>query len=138
MGDYADFCESYGGSASDPDFMDKWLDQYASGTESLDKYISKSEEIKFKSKYNLPDKAWSQIKEYVFIFKKNSLRKHHEVNSHITEHGLWDNFTEIRSMNDHGNDKIVHGITRMHFKVICQILEITGGNGDPLIKSEKY
>ncbi|ENM5855746.1 hypothetical protein NTE09_003784 [Vibrio mimicus] len=25
MGDYADFCESYGGSASDPEFMDRWL-----------------------------------------------------------------------------------------------------------------
>ena len=26
MGDYADFCESYGGSAGDPEFMDKWLE----------------------------------------------------------------------------------------------------------------
>ncbi len=29
MSDYQDFCESYGGCASDPDFMDKWLDEYA-------------------------------------------------------------------------------------------------------------
>ncbi|GAB3535644.1 hypothetical protein [Photobacterium alginatilyticum] len=29
MGDYSDFCESFGGSASDPDFMDNWLDTYA-------------------------------------------------------------------------------------------------------------
>ena len=29
MGDYQDFCEAYGGCASDPDFMDNWLDKYA-------------------------------------------------------------------------------------------------------------
>ena len=29
MGDYQDFCESFGGCASDPDFMDDWLDKYA-------------------------------------------------------------------------------------------------------------
>ncbi|WP_318454956.1 hypothetical protein [Photobacterium leiognathi] len=28
MGDYADFCEMYGGSAGDPDFMDKWIDEH--------------------------------------------------------------------------------------------------------------
>ena len=28
MGDYQDFCESFGGCASDPDFMDKWMDEY--------------------------------------------------------------------------------------------------------------
>jgi len=30
MSDYQDFCESYGGCASDPDFMDDWMDQYLS------------------------------------------------------------------------------------------------------------
>ena len=28
MGDYADFCESFGGSASDPDFMDRWMEEH--------------------------------------------------------------------------------------------------------------
>lgn len=28
MSDYQDFCESFGGCASDPDFMDKWMDEY--------------------------------------------------------------------------------------------------------------
>jgi len=28
MSDYQDFCESFGGCASDPDFMDKWMNQY--------------------------------------------------------------------------------------------------------------
>jgi len=28
VSDYQDFCESFGGCASDPDFMDKWMDEY--------------------------------------------------------------------------------------------------------------
>ena len=40
MSDYSDFCESYGGSASDPDFMDDWLNKYASETKSQINNIS--------------------------------------------------------------------------------------------------
>ncbi len=58
MSDYSDFCESYGGSASDPDFIDKWLDQYTSGIALVEKYISKDEEVKFKEEYALSDTAW--------------------------------------------------------------------------------
>ncbi|EJC7121665.1 hypothetical protein MZJ48_002852 [Vibrio parahaemolyticus] len=36
MGDYADFCEMYGGSAGDPDFMDEWLEKYAVHDDSED------------------------------------------------------------------------------------------------------
>ena len=138
MGDYADFCESYGGTANDPDFMDRWLDQYASGSTSVDRYISKSEESKFISEYDLSDIEWQQVKSYVAIFIDQSLKKHHEVNNYITGQDQWDKFTEIRSMNDHGNGKVVHGITRKHFKLICEILEITGGDGDPLLHDERY
>lgn len=28
MSDYQNFCESFGGCASDPDFMDKWMEEY--------------------------------------------------------------------------------------------------------------
>jgi len=34
MGDYSDFCEEFGGSASDPDFMDQWIETYLC-TESI-------------------------------------------------------------------------------------------------------
>ena len=30
MSDYQDFCEMFGGEASDPDFFDNWLQEYAS------------------------------------------------------------------------------------------------------------
>jgi hypothetical protein len=138
MSDYSDFCESYGGCASDPDFMDDWLDNHASGAKSVSKVISKKEELSLKFEYKLTDKSWKQVKEYASIYRKNSLTKHHEVNNYITSNGLWGNFSEMRSMNDHGNEKVVKGITEMYFKLICELLEITGGNGDPLIKAEKY
>jgi len=138
MGDYSDFCESYGGDASDPDFMDNWLEKYASGNTPIDKYISKNEENKFKQEYKLTDKAWEQVKEYVLIYKKHSFKQHYEVNNYITKNSLWGNFTEMRSMNDHGSNVIVHGITKKYFRLICEILEITGANGKPLIKAEKY
>jgi hypothetical protein len=34
MSDYQEFCESYGGCASDPDFMDDWMDKYLSNDNS--------------------------------------------------------------------------------------------------------
>lgn len=35
MSDYQDFCESFGGCASDPDFMDSWFNEYLSKDDSL-------------------------------------------------------------------------------------------------------
>jgi hypothetical protein len=138
MGDYADFCESYGGSANDPDFMDRWLDEYASGPAAIDRFISKAEEVDFKTEYELSNLEWDQVKKYVAIFNEQSLKKHHEVNEYIGTHGMWDQFSKIRSMNDHGNGKVVHGITPKHFKLVCEILKITGGDGDPLKHAERY
>lgn len=36
MGDYADFCEMYGGNAGDPDFMDQWIDDHVMAYEDTD------------------------------------------------------------------------------------------------------
>lgn len=104
----------------------------------VEKLISKDEVKIIKQDYKLTEKEWKQVKEYVLIYKNNFLSKHHEVNSYITKNNLWDDFSEIRAMNDHGSNKIVEGITKKHFKLVCEILKITGGNGDPLIKSERY
>lgn len=105
---------------------------------TVENVISNDEEIKLKREYRLTDLAWKQVIEYVLIYKNKSFQEHHEVNNYITNNNLWGNFTEMRSMNDHGSNKIVHGITDKYYSLICNILKITGGNGDPLIKSEKY
>lgn len=58
MGDYADFCEMYGGSASDPDFMDNWLDEYASPSSEDEEWYQENEE---KSHYDILLKHLSSI-----------------------------------------------------------------------------
>ena len=45
MGDYQDFCEAYGGCASDPDFMDNWLDKYARPDNYKVKRVAKNKEL---------------------------------------------------------------------------------------------
>lgn len=49
MSEYAEFCESYGGSASDPEFMDNWLDKYASPEDEVLWYVENEK----KSHYDL-------------------------------------------------------------------------------------
>lgn len=59
MSDYSDFCEMYGGSASDPDFMDNWLDEYVSLTPSSEEeWYQENEE---KSHYDILLKHLSSI-----------------------------------------------------------------------------
>lgn len=48
MGDYQDFCESFGGCAGDPDFMDNWLDKYVTNDEN-----HKSKSVRAKTKSNV-------------------------------------------------------------------------------------
>lgn len=58
MGDYSDFCEMYGGSASDPDFMDNWLDEHASPSTEDEEWYQENEE---KSHYDILLKHLSSI-----------------------------------------------------------------------------
>lgn len=138
MSDYSDFCESYGGSAGDPDFMDDWLNKYAGETKSQTNNISIKYEAQLKAEYKVSDSAWDQVVKYISIFRDESFTKHHQVNEYITKNELWDKFPEMRSINNHGKSKSVRGITPTYFKLVCKILEITGDDGAPLIKSEKY
>jgi hypothetical protein len=41
-------------------------------------------------------------------------------------------------MNDHGNGKVVRGILPEYFKVVCEVLAITGDKGDKLLSSTPY
>jgi cold shock CspA family protein len=80
----------------------------------------------------------SQIMEYIGIYKKESFTQHYEVNNYITVNKIWDRFSEIRSLNDHGESKNIPGILPKFYAIVCTILKITGANGAPLYKSEKY
>jgi len=58
MGNYSDFCEMYGGSAGDPDFMDNWLDEHASPVDEDEEWYQENEE---KSHYDILLKHLSSI-----------------------------------------------------------------------------
>lgn len=103
------------------------------------KYISldSSEEFQLRGK-NLTSKESEEIIEYIKIYRKNSFSRHFEVNEYITENDLWDNFSTIRSLNNHGDYKEIKGIQPKYFEMICQILNISGEGGLPLDAYKKY
>jgi hypothetical protein len=79
-----------------------------------------------------------EVGKYVLIFQKMGFKHHWEVNRFISQNNRWDDFVNIRSMNDHGNGKVVRGILPEYFKVVCEVLAITGDKGDKLLSSTPY
>lgn len=80
-----------------------------------------------------------ELSRYIAIFKEIGATEHYEVNEHITIHDMWDEFRNIRSMNNHGRGKdSIPGIQPKFFREICQRLRISGGNGSPLVSSKQY
>lgn len=57
MGNYSDFCETFGGSADDPNFMDEWLGKFASD----DKIKHYKDNEKLKSFYDKQSFMFRQI-----------------------------------------------------------------------------
>lgn len=79
-----------------------------------------------------------EITRYVGIFRRNDFKIHAQVNNYISEHEMWDEFSTIRSLNDHCEHKNIPGILPKYFEIICSILKINGENGKPLTKATHY
>jgi len=80
-----------------------------------------------------------ELQHYIDLYKKIGATKHYEVNNHITNHELWDEFKEIRSINNHGLGKEnILGIEPKYYREICQRLKLNNGNGSPLKSSKHY
>lgn len=47
----------------------------------------------------------TELANYIAIFHKIGAEEHYEVNEYISLNGLWDEFKEIRSLNNHGRGK---------------------------------
>ena len=90
------------------------------------------------SSYNLTSKEKSQVLEYIEIYKRELFEELWQVNRYITNNNLWDSFSEIRSLNDHGDHKRIPGILPRFYGIVCKVLNVSGSNGAPLDKSEKY
>jgi len=86
----------------------------------------------------LTEKEKEQLLNYLWIFKSNNFVQHWEVNEYINKHVLWDKFTELRSLNDHGHYNKVKGITPKFFAIACASLDVRADNGNPLEEYEKY
>lgn len=142
MSDYQDFCEEFGGCASDPDFMDNWLSEHC-GEVSKTSYEAQSKINTFDYEnllvqYNLSNAEVVQIKNYLAIYSEKNFKTQKEANNYISENKRWDEFPDIRSLNDHGSYINVPGILPKFYRITCEILRITKGNGAQLTKATKY
>ena len=79
-----------------------------------------------------------EINEYIKIFRESGSTKHYEVNRIITQTGQWESFKNIRSLNDHGENKDIEGIQPKYFEAVCSILGISGEGGATLDTYRKY
>ena len=78
MSDHQDFCEAFGGNASDPDFMDNWLAEYCTEISSkVSDLQSRIESFNYQDlldKYNLTKEEVIQIKSYMCIYCENNFK----------------------------------------------------------------
>ncbi|OGA95162.1 MAG: hypothetical protein A3E79_16070 [Burkholderiales bacterium RIFCSPHIGHO2_12_FULL_61_11] len=79
-----------------------------------------------------------EISDYIKLYQDNSFSRHFEVNQYISDNNFWGRFPTIRSLNDHGNYKEIHGIQPKYFEVVCRLLAISGEGGLPLDAYKKY
>jgi hypothetical protein len=101
----------------------------------INRYVPK---IKNASYGNLSIEKLAQLVTYIYIYKSNNLTEHWEVNKLISRNDTWDDFDELRSLNDHGNNNKVKGIMPKYFAIICKTLGIDADDGAPLLDYEKY
>ena len=144
-----EIAEMFGYSANDPDATDKILDDIQlSNARTLNRKKKSRivggpielkcsfEQVQQDCKLSCAEIA--ELKEYTEIFIENKFEVHHEVNQFISEHKRWSDFSCIRSLNDHGDNKGVPGILPKFFKAVCILLGVSGDNGTPLDRAIKY
>ena len=105
-------------------------------------------QVRFTSRYSTKNRYTSfsdlskaiqkQISAYLEIFQSNGFSEHWEVNNYISQHNMWDEFKDIRAMNDHGYVRKIRGILPKYYAIVCSQLHIMRGDGAPLLHSESY
>ena len=88
--------------------------------------------------WDLSPKEIIQLVHYVSIFKRNNFQEHWQVNELITNKNAWDQFDALRSNNRHSNDFVAKGIYPKYFALVCEILNIGGDGGSPLVHASRY
>jgi hypothetical protein len=80
----------------------------------------------------------NELLRYIWIYKQNNMTEHWQVNEYISEFDNWDEFTNIRSLNDHGYDFHIQGIQPKFYAIICNVLQKEKGDGAPLLDWDSY
>ncbi|HGY1861976.1 TPA: hypothetical protein ACNVO2_003984 [Escherichia coli] len=101
--------------------------------------MGNQEPVKKDITVNFRPEVESQILAYIDIYRKINATYHYDVNIYITNNNLWDNFTEIRTMNNHGKGKEnIPGIQPEYYREVCKRLMLNNGTGSPLQGSRRY
>jgi hypothetical protein len=104
-------------------------------------FQSTTESVDYKSlsiKYKLSKEETDQIKKYISIYSEHDFKSQNSANNYITKSKRWDEFPDIRSLNDHGSYANIPGILPKFYRITCEILRIERGGGAQLIKATKY
>ncbi|MCW8093215.1 hypothetical protein [Alteromonas sp. ASW11-130] len=96
------------------------------------------EQIRARYAQGYCDQAWSEIISYVALMKRLGIRDQGKCNEYITRADLWDEYSNIRAMNDHGYGRELEGITRSAYALVCKLINLQNGFGAPLLHSRKY
>jgi hypothetical protein len=90
---------------------------------------------------DLQDVTQQDVKEiiqWISIYRDQCYIEHKDVNNYITRNNRWDDFPNMRSLNDHGSHKNVPGITPDFYRLCCNLLSIEGLGGASLDFYKKY
>ncbi len=126
--------------STEKDALNALLDMFESGKKSVYQYrVEKITNLPAPVSLNeLDSSTFNEILEYVTIFIQWRFKEHWQVNNFISKTNCWHQYPNIRSINTHRNRKEVEGIRPEYYALVCEILDITGDNGTPLIHSRKY
>ncbi|MDA0135804.1 hypothetical protein L2D36_25890 [Vibrio harveyi] len=126
--------------STEKDALNTLLDMLESGKKSVFQYrVEKITGLSAPASLNeLDSSTFNEILAYVTMFVQLRFKEHWQVNNVISKTNSWHQYPNIRSINTHRNGKQVEGIHPEYYALICEILDITGDNGTPLVHSRRY
>lgn len=94
--------------------------------------------VKQKHSNRLNSAEEKEVTNYIKIYMDNGFTEHFEVNTFISQNNMWDLFPNMRSLNDHAENKEIPGILPKFYAIVCKRLDIEGAGGASLDKAEHY
>ncbi|MCE7556445.1 hypothetical protein [Aliivibrio fischeri] len=126
--------------SAEKDSLNALLNMFESGDKSVSQYrVEKITGLPAPVSLNeLDSSTFNEILAYVTMFVQLRFKEHWQVNNLISKMNSWNQYPNIRSINTHRNGKEVEGIYPEYYALVCEILNIMGDNGTPLVHSRRY